>query len=111
MAIIIANLEGIMDRSSDSMEERFRQLEQEVATAISDSAPPKVAKGWQRLTIWVNGLTGTTKIAAVIMIGLAAFAVLNFLLKTVMAILSLAVMGVIAYILWQVFFASNKENT
>lgn len=107
----MANYEGVMDRNSDSIEERFRQLEQEVAGVISDSAPPKIAKGWQGLTIWVNGLTGTTKIAAVAVIGLAAFVVLNFLLKTVMAILSLAIMGMIAYVLWQIFFTSNKENT
>lgn len=113
---------------TDNLEERFRELEREVmgkqqankqAHEPDKRAEPEfvaVSQGvdaaktsLSSLIDWVNSLTGATKIAAIIAIGLVAFTILNFVFKLVTAAISIGILALVGFILYKVFFEPNPK--
>ena len=113
---------------NDNLEERFRQLEQEVMgkqqTNKQTHEPEKraepefatVSQGMNAaktslssLIDWVNSLTGATKIAAIVVIGLVAFTILNFVFKLVTAAISISILALVGFILYKVFFEPSPK--
>lgn len=113
---------------TDNIEERFRELEREVMgkQANNQSQDPNkraepefvaigqgvdTAKtGLSSLITWVNSLTGATKIAAIVVLGLVAFTILNFVFKLVTAAISIGIMALVGFILYKVFFESSAKK-
>ena len=115
---------------TDNLEERFRELEREVmgnkqqinnqsydpnkraepefvaVTQASDAAKANVGS----LINWVNKLTGATKVAAIIVIGLVSFTILSFVFKLVTAAISIGITALVGFILYKVFFASSSTK-
>jgi len=115
---------------TDNLEERFRELEREVMgnkqqansqphdpnkraepefVAVSqgvDAAKTSVGS----LISWVNSLTGATKIAAIVVIGLVAFTILNFVFKLLTAAISIGIMALVGFILYKVFFEPSSAS-
>ncbi len=113
---------------TDNLEERFRELEREVMSNKQQSTnqtnnqthnpdkraePEFVAVGQSvdaaktsvgSLISWVNSLTGVTKVAAIVVIGLVVFTVINFAFKLLAAAISIGVMALVGFILYKVFF-------
>ena len=119
---------------TDNLEERFRELEREVmgnkqANSQQPSQPHNnpdkraepefvaVSQGVDAAKIslgslidWVNSLTGATKVAAIVVIGLVAFTILNFVFKLVTAAISIGIMVLVGFILYKVFFEPNSTK-
>ncbi|WP_055075847.1 hypothetical protein [Pseudanabaena sp. 'Roaring Creek'] len=113
---------------TDNLEERFRELEREVMGNKQQASsqphdPNKRAEpefiaveksvdaaksSLGSLIAWVNSLTGATKIAAIIVIGLVAFTLLNFVFKLVTAAISIGIMALVGFILYKVFFEPSN---
>ncbi len=113
---------------TDNLEERFRELEREVMGNKQQSnnhttnqthnpdkraEPEFVAVGQSvdaaktsvgSLISWVNSLTGATKVAAIVVIGLVVFTVINFAFKLLAAAISIGLMALVGFILYKVFF-------
>ena len=109
---------------TDNLEERFRELEREVMgnkQQVSNpthnpdkrAEPEFVAVGQSvdaaktslgSLISWVNSLTGATKIAAIVVIGLVVFTIINFAFKLLAAAISIGIMALVGFILYKVFF-------
>lgn len=109
---------------TDNLEERFRELEREVMgnkqqsnnqthTPDKRAEPEFVAVGQTvaaaktsvgSLITWVNSLTGATKVAAIVVIGLVVFTVTNFAFKLLAAAISIGLMALVGFILYKVFF-------
>ena len=114
---------------TDSLEERFRELEREVMSnkqqPTSDNpnkrAEPEFVAVGQGVDVaknslggligWVNGLTGATKVVATVVIGLVAFTILSFVFKLITAAISIGIMALVGFILYKVFFESSPKNT
>jgi hypothetical protein len=111
---------------TDNLEERFRELEREVMgkQAKANPEPDKRAEpefvaveqgveaaktGLGSLIAWVNSLTGATKVAAIVVIGLVAFTLLNFVFKLVTAAISIGIMALVGFILYKVFFEPTPK--
>ncbi len=113
---------------TDNLEERFRELEREVMgkqqankqthepdkraepefVAVSqgvDAAKTSLSS----LIDWVNSLTGATKIAAIVVIGLVAFTILKFVFTLVTAAISIGILALVGFILYKVFFEPNPK--
>jgi hypothetical protein len=113
---------------TDNLEERFRELEREVMSNKQQSKsnepdkraePEFVAVGQSvdaaktslgSLIAWVNSLTGATKIAAIVVIGLVSFSILSFVFKLVTAAISIGIMALVGFILYKVFFESTPPK-
>jgi hypothetical protein len=115
---------------TDNLEERFRELEREVMgnkqqanSQMHDpnkrAEPEFVAVGQgvdaaktslSSLITWVNGLTGATKVAAIVVIGLVAFTILNFVFKLLTAAISIGIMALVGLILYKVFFEPSAAS-
>jgi type IV secretory pathway VirB6-like protein len=118
---------------TDNLEERFRELEREVmgnkqANSQQPSQPHNpdkraepefvaVSQGVDAaktslasLIDWVNSLTGATKVAAIVVIGLVAFTLLNFVFKLVTAAISIGILALVGFILYKVFFEPTENN-
>ena len=115
---------------TDNLEERFRELEREVMgnkqQATSQPHDPNkraepefvaVGQGVEvaktslgSLVTWVNSLTGATKIAAIVVIGLVSFTILSFVFKLVTAAISIGIMALVGFILYKVFFESTPAK-
>lgn len=99
----------------DDLQEKMRQMEQEVYRSVRIEPPLKSADpavqsgGLNGLYQWINGLNGVAKVAAVVVLGLIAFAVISFVLKLVWAAISLSVIAVIIYVLYKVFFEPTPK--
>lgn len=119
---------------TDNLEERFRELEREVmgnkqqtnnqsydpnkdpnkraepefvaVNQAGDAAKANVGS----LIAWVNKLTGATKVAAIIVIGLVSFTILSFVFKLVTAAISIGIMALVGFILYKVFFESSSTK-
>ncbi len=115
--------------SQDNLEERFRELEREVMGKQTVNAqthdPNKRAEpefvavgqsvdaaktGLGSLIAWVNSLTGATKIAAIVVIGLVTFTIMNFVFKLVTAAISIGIMALVGFILYKVFFEPSPAK-
>ncbi|BBC24612.1 hypothetical protein [Pseudanabaena sp. ABRG5-3] len=113
---------------TDNLEERFRELEREVMGKQQANKQPHepdkraepefaaVSQGvdaaktsLSSLIDWVNSLTGATKIAAIVVIGLVAFTILNFVFKLVTAAISIGILALVGFILYKVFFEPNPK--
>lgn len=114
---------------TDNLEERFRELEREVMGNKQQATnqphnPDKRAEpefvaigqsvdaaktGLGSLIAWVNSLTGATKIAAIVVIGLVAFTILNFVFKLVTAAISIGILALVGFILYKVFFEPTPK--
>jgi len=110
---------------TDNLEERFRELEREVmGKQKANPEPDKRAEpefaavgqsveaaktGLGSLIAWVNSLTGATKVAAIVVIGLVAFTLLNFVFKLVTAAISIGIMALVGFILYKVFFEPTPK--
>jgi hypothetical protein len=123
----------------DNLEERFRQLEKEVyASGQQQQQPPidpqmkraepekrsdqtfanggfessvDTAKSWlSDLVVWINGLTGVTKIVAIAVVGVVAFGIMSFVFKLVTAAISLAIMALVVYILYKLFLEPEPKS-
>jgi len=115
---------------TDNLEERFRELEREVMgnkqqtnnpsydpnkraepefVAVNQAGDAAKANVGSLIT-WVNKLTGATKVAAIIVIGLVSFTILSFVFKLVTAAISIGIMALVGFILYKVFFASNSTK-
>ena len=113
---------------TDNLEERFRELEREVMGNKQQSKSPEpdkraepefVAVGQSvdaaktslsSLIAWVNSLTGATKVAAIVVIGLVSFSILSFVFKLVTAAISIGIMALVGFILYKVFFESTPPK-
>jgi hypothetical protein len=115
---------------TDNLEERFRELEREVMgnkqQASSQTHDPnkraepefvavgqsvEAAKtGLGSLIAWVNSLTGATKVAAIVAIGLVSFTILSFVFKLVSLAISIGIMALVGFILYKVFFEPSPTN-
>jgi hypothetical protein len=97
----------------DDLQERIRQMEQEVYRSVRIEPPLKSADpavqsgGINGLYQWINGLNGVAKVAAVVVLGLIAFAVISFILQLVWAAITLSVFAVIVYALYKIFFETT----
>lgn len=111
---------------TDNLEERFRELEREVMgkQAKANPEPDKRAEpefvavgqsveaaktGLGSLIAWVNSLTGATKVAAIVVIGLVAFTLLNFVFKLVTAAISIGILALVGFVLYKVFFEPTPK--
>ena len=115
---------------TDNLEERFRELEREVMgnkqSASSQPHDPnkraepefaavgqsvEVAKtSLGSLVTWVNSLTGATKIAAIVVIGLVAFTILSFVFKLVTLTIAIGILALVGFILYKVFFETSPAK-
>jgi len=115
---------------TDNLEERFRELEREMMgnkqQASSQTHDPnkraepefvavgqsvEAAKtGLGSLIAWVNSLTGPTKVAAIVAIGLVSFTILSFVFKLVSLAISIGIMALVGFILYKVFFEPSPAN-
>ncbi len=115
---------------TDNLEERFRELEREVMGNKQQSSsqphnpdkraePEFVAVGQSvsaaktslsSVVSWVNSLTGASKIAAIVAIGLVTFTILSFVFKLVTATISIGIMALVGFILYKVFFESSPTK-
>lgn len=115
---------------TDNLEERFRELEREVIankqqTSSQTHDPNKRAEpefvavgqsveaaktGLGSLIAWVNSLTGATKVAAIVAIGLVSFTILSFVFKLVSLAISIGIMALVGFILYKVFFEPSPTN-
>lgn len=111
------------DHISDSVEERFQQLEKEINAKANDtmrraeperqddaSVSSKFNYSLASLISWINGLTGPTKVVAIVVVGLVAFTILNFLFKLVAAAISLSILALVGYVLYKVFFETTPTE-
>jgi hypothetical protein len=95
----------------DEFAEKFRQMEQEVYRSAGlepplKSADPQAQSGGIRgIYNWVSNLSGIAKVVAVVVIGMIAFAIISFVLKLLWAAFTLAMLAIIVYVLYKVFFA------
>ena len=115
--------------NQDNLEERFRELEREVMgkQAVNGQThdPNKRAEpefvavgqsvdaaktGLGSLIAWVNSLTGATKIAAIVVIGLVTFTIMNFVFKLVTAAISIGIMALVGFTLYKVFFQPSPAK-
>lgn len=119
--------------TKDELEERFRALEREVYADPKNQPPLKSAdpnaqqskedfkpqipdlesakSALSGVVSWVNGLTGATRIAAIVIVGIIAFSIISFLLRLVWQAISLGVMALVIYVLYKVFFAPNPPDS
>jgi ABC-type multidrug transport system fused ATPase/permease subunit len=94
----------------NDFQDRMRQIEQEMYRSAGVEPPLKSADPTARsfdvqsIYGWVNSLTGVAKVVAVVIIGIIAFAVVSFILKLVWAAFTLAMLAVIVFVLYKVFF-------
>jgi hypothetical protein len=115
----------------DNLEERFRELEREVMGNKQQASgqtqdpnkraePERIAIGQSvdaaktglgSLVAWVNSLTGATKVAAIVVIGLVSFTILSFIFKLVTAAISIGIMALVGFILYKVFFEPSPTNS
>jgi type IV secretory pathway VirB6-like protein len=113
---------------TDNIEERFRELEREVMGKQASSQPQDPNKraepefvaigqsvdtaktGLSSLISSVNSLTGATKVAAIAVLGLVAFTILNFVFKLVAAAISIGIMALVGFILYKVFFEPSSTK-
>jgi hypothetical protein len=116
-----------MTNQPDNIEEKFRQLEREVQ---GDSGKYKAAEPLKRaepsteridspanssvsipgLFSWVNQQTGVTKLVAIAVLGIGGFIALSFLFKLVSFAISLAIFGVVVFILYKLFFEKSPSD-
>lgn len=116
---------------TDNLEERFRELEREVMGKQANSQQPSqphnpdkraepefvavsqgvdAAKtGLASLIDWVNNLTGASKVAAIVVIGLVAFTIVSFVFKLISLAISLGILALVGFILYKVFFEPNPK--
>jgi hypothetical protein len=98
----------------DDFSEQLRQMEREMYRAAGlepplKSADPQVqAGGVGGIYHWVSSLKGIAKVAAVVIIGIIAFAIVSFVLKLLWAAITLAMLAVIVYVLYKVFFTPTS---
>ncbi|NUN64950.1 hypothetical protein HCU40_09330 [Pseudanabaena biceps] len=113
---------------TDNIEERFRELEREVMNTQANSQPQNPNKRAEpeyvaveqsvdaaknslgSLVAWINSLTGATKVAAIVVTGLVAFTILNFVFKLVTAAISIGIMALIGFILYKVFLEPSPSK-
>jgi hypothetical protein len=116
----------------NDLEEKFRRLEREVndvkeeinsdysGSSAQSSQSPQISGGGimgafktslADLVRWINGMTGATRVVAVVVLGLLTFTVISFVLKLVTAAISLAVLALVVWILYKLFFESNSPST
>jgi hypothetical protein len=111
------------DHISDSVEDRFQQLEKEINAKANDtmrraeperqddaSVSSKVNYSLASLISWINGLTGPTKVAAIVVVGLIAFSILSFVLKLVSVAISLSILALVGYVLYKIFFEKTPTE-
>jgi hypothetical protein len=112
----------------NDIEEKFRRLEREVndvkeeinsdnpnpgqssqtsATGIVGAFKTSLAD----LVRWINGMTGASKVVAVVVLGLLVFTVIGFVLKLVTAAISLAVLAAVIWLLYKLFFESAPSRS
>lgn len=110
--------------SIDDLDERFRQLENEVNAKTNETmrrAEPErrdetpidasaVKYSLASLIVWINGLTGATKVVAIAVVGLVAISLIGFVLKLVSLAITLAIVAVVGYVLYKVFFESKSSE-
>ncbi len=100
----------------DDFAEKLRQLEQEAYRSAGLEPPLKSAdpavqsSGLRGVYSWVSNLNGIAKVAAVVLLGIIAFAVISFVLKLLWAAITLAMLVVIIYVLYRVFFAPTPTE-
>ena len=116
---------------TDNLEERFRELEREVmgnkqqTSSQQPHDPNKRAEpefvavgqsveaaktGLSSLIAWVNSLTGATKVAAIVAIGLVSFTILSSVFKLVSLAISIGIMALVGFILYKVFFEPSPTK-
>ena len=115
----------------DNLEERFRELEREVMGNKQPASgqthdpnkraePERIAIGQSvdaaktglgSLIAWVNSLTGATKVAAIVVIGLVSFTILSFIFRLVTAAISIGIMALVGFILYKVFFEPSPTKS
>jgi uncharacterized membrane protein len=113
--------------NSDDLEERFRQMEQEINNKfepplksadpvksefdrVSGNSVDTAKNSANGLISRINGLTGVTKIAAIAVVGIVLFTVVKFLVSLVAAAVSLVFMFAIAYVLYKIFFQTKPSS-
>ncbi len=114
--------------SIDDLDERFRQLENEVNAKTNaqtnetmrraeperrDETPldaSAVKYSLASLVGWINGLTGATKVVAIAVVGVIAISLIGFVLKLVSLAITLGIVAVVGYVLYKVFFESNSSE-
>ena len=111
----------------DDIEEKFRRLEHEVNEVkeeISSDHPgqqspqtsaPGILGAFKTsladLVRWINGMTGASKVVAVVVLGLLVFTVIGFVLKLVTAAISLAILAAVVWILYKFFFEATPPSS
>jgi hypothetical protein len=114
----------------DDIEEKFRRLEREVngvkqeinsdQPGQPDQQSPQTSStgivgafktSLADLVRWINGMTGASKVVAVVVLGLLVFTVIGFVLKLATAAISLAVLAAVVWILYKFFFEANTPNS
>ncbi len=111
----------------DDIEEKFRRLEREVngvKEEISSDRPEQQSSqspgsgilgsfktSLADLVRWINGMTGTSKVVAVVVLGLLVFTVIGFVLKLVTAAISLAILAAVVWVLYKFFFEANPPRS
>jgi hypothetical protein len=111
----------------DDIEEKFRRLEREVEGVKQEidsdpqerqspqTASPGILGAFKSslsdLVRWINGMTGASKVVAVVVLGLLVFTVIGFVLKLVTAAISLAVLAAVVWILYKFFFEANSPKS
>ncbi len=111
----------------DDIEEKFRRLEREVNEVkeeITSEQPgqqspqnpnPGIVGAFKTsladLVRWINGMTGASKVVAVVVLGLLVFTVIGFVLKLVTAAISLAILAAVVWILYKFFFEANPPSS
>ncbi len=115
-----------MDPSED-LKKRLQQLEQNMGTHSNSPShtpnptdspnstefpvTPGAVMGWLgSLVAWVNSLSGTTRIVAIVGLGIVAFMILNFLFRIVTAIISLGIMALVVFVVYKLFFAKGSDT-
>ncbi|MGB3695345.1 MAG: hypothetical protein WA865_22370 [Spirulinaceae cyanobacterium] len=106
------------------LEQRFKELEREVnqtsstsgnkSTEVESSLPRhdefSLEQTFERLQTWFQGLPTIAKVAVAVVAAMIGFSLLNTVLKVVTSLLSLAIMGVVLYLLYKFFLAPRSSE-
>lgn len=107
----------------EDLERRLQKLDAEINQTSQPLAIPQPKKPLQpqtdssqiqsslyRLINWFSGLSGFGKLIVIGVAALVGLAILRAVLKLVAAVISLAVLGVVVYFVYQFFLARSSQT-
>jgi hypothetical protein len=108
--------------NNPDLERKLQELEAEIAQSVTPAPSPvsrmnhdeklenKLENWLSAAKAWFNRLPPLAKVAVAVVGVMAVFSLLNSVLKLVASLISIAILGVILYLLYKVFFAPRSSE-